>query len=305
VFPGPDRSVTPTACGRGLRTTGGLLPRTTTVALLGLAGILLAAPAAAPASVPTAAPAVATAALPSPLRGQDISWPQCPKGMGIPSRRSAGLPMPSSTAKFVVVGLTNGPAFTPNPCLAGQVAWVRSHHVYADPYAVLSYPTAAQLTKYGTAGPYKGTSLSTRLRNVGWAQGQYNLTRMRGAGLTAPVIWMDVEVYPTQPWSSSRTGNKAVVDGALAAYRAGGMKVGVYSTTSQWSSIVGAVKYGMAEWHTTGPASQTTASKACTAASFNGGPTFLAQWWTTSSDYDVMCPHYATANAMKAHFRKF
>ena len=122
----------------------------------------------------------------------------------------------------------------------GRAAWIRSHHVWADPYVVLSYPTAAQLTKYGAAGPYKGTSRTTRLRNVGWAEGQYNLARMRAAGLTAPVIWMDVEVYPFRPWSSSRSGNKAV-------------------------------KYGLAEWHTTGPASLTTASKACTAASFNGG----------------------------------
>ena len=102
--------------------------------------------------------------------------------------------MPSATATFVIVGLTNGPAFTPNPCLADQAAWSRSHHVWADPYAVLSYPTTAQLTK-----------------------GQYNLARMRAAGLTAPVIWMDVEVYPSRPWSSTRSSNKAVVDGALAA----------------------------------------------------------------------------------------
>ncbi len=41
------------------------------------------------------------------------------------------------------------------------------------------------------------------------------------------------------------------------------------------------------------------------AASFNGGPPFLAQWWTATRDFDVMCPHYATAGSIKAHFRKF
>ncbi len=151
MFHAPDLSATPTASGRDLRTTGGLMRRTATVALLGLAGILLAAPAA-PASAPTA-PVRTAAALPSPVRGQDISWPPCPKGMAIPGHTGAALPMPSSTASFVIIGLTNGPAFNPNPCLASQAAWIRSHHVYAAPYAVLSYPTAAQLTKYGAVGP--------------------------------------------------------------------------------------------------------------------------------------------------------
>lgn len=287
-----------------------ILRRTSTLSLVGVVATLLAMPAlagsSAAASAPASAPATAAAAaLTPPVRGQDISWPQCPKGMGIPSRPGAGLPMPTSTAKFVIVGMTNGLPFTPNPCLASQAAWVRAHHVYMAPYAVLAYPTTAQLTKYGAAGPYKGTTTTARLRNVGWAQAQYDVARMRAAGLTAPVFWMDVEVIPTRPWSSSTTRNKAVVDGALAGLRAAGLKVGAYSTRSQWQSIVGAVRYGIAEWHTTGPASLSAAQRACTATSFNGGPTFLAQWWSSTADYDVMCPHYATLPAMQAHFRKF
>src|SRR5687768_6976562 len=53
--------------------------------------------------------------------GGDVSWPQCPEGMGIPERPTQGLPMPLPSARFVVLGLTNGPAFTPNPCLDDQV----------------------------------------------------------------------------------------------------------------------------------------------------------------------------------------
>ena len=68
--------------------------------------------------------------------------------------------MPASTAKFVIVGLTNGPAFYPDPCLAAQAASVRAHHVYAAPYAMTTYPTAAKLTKYGHAGPYTGRPCS-------------------------------------------------------------------------------------------------------------------------------------------------
>ena len=57
--------------------------------------------------------------------GGDISWPQCPKGMGIPEKRSLGLPMPLPSAQYVVIGLTNGPGFVANPCLADHVAWAK------------------------------------------------------------------------------------------------------------------------------------------------------------------------------------
>ena len=37
--------------------------------------------------------------------------------------------MPAAASKFVVVGLTNGPAFHANPCLDSAVHWVRRHHM--------------------------------------------------------------------------------------------------------------------------------------------------------------------------------
>ena len=36
--------------------------------------------------------------------GADVSWPQCPKGLGIPEKRTEGRPMPTSSARFVVLG---------------------------------------------------------------------------------------------------------------------------------------------------------------------------------------------------------
>src|SRR5918994_3028712 len=83
-----------------------------------------------------------------PVLGADVSWPQCPKGMGIPEKRSKGLPMPIDEAEFVIMGLTNGPGFTPNPCLAEQVAWVQERELMAAAYAVSSYPDAATLKRY-------------------------------------------------------------------------------------------------------------------------------------------------------------
>ena len=78
------------------------------------------APRATPRAVPPAPRVLA-----EPVTGADVSWPNCPVGLGIPERRTLGLPLPRADARFVVVGLTNGPAFTPNPCLAAQVAGQR------------------------------------------------------------------------------------------------------------------------------------------------------------------------------------
>src|SRR4051812_25172980 len=90
-----------------------LLARLLLTLLVPALGLSLAGPATA-AVAPT--PGVR-------LTGGDISWPNCPKGMGIPSRRSPGNPLPLASAAFAVIGLTNGPGWFPNPCLADHVAW--------------------------------------------------------------------------------------------------------------------------------------------------------------------------------------
>ena len=57
---------------------------------------------------------VARAASPQ-LAGNDVSWPQCPKGLGIPSRPHEGKAMPPATAEVVVNGLTNGHGCSTTP----------------------------------------------------------------------------------------------------------------------------------------------------------------------------------------------
>ncbi|SEP99786.1 hypothetical protein [Microlunatus flavus] len=108
-------------------------------------------------------------------QGYDISWPSCPKGMGIPSRPTLGNPMPSKKSDFVVIGLTNGPGFYPNPCLQKHVDWAKKHHVWTAPYAFMTYPTAKLLKKYGTTGPTRA--------------------RPRAAGCATPAT--------PRPWSTS------------------------------------------------------------------------------------------------------
>jgi hypothetical protein len=79
--------------------------------------------------------------------GNDISWPQCPEGGG-----GYGLPGPVATASFVVLGLTDGGSFQANPCLARQVASAKTRRLWAGAYAISSYPTSEQLTRYAGTG---------------------------------------------------------------------------------------------------------------------------------------------------------
>lgn len=275
------------------------MPRTTrlltvlTAALAALSGVLGALPAAA-APVPVQGSTLVT--------GGDVSWPQCPVGMGIPARRSLGLPMPGDAARFVVIGLTNGPAFTPNPCLGSQVQWARDRRVPVSAYAVATWPTKRQLARYGATGPYAGTTRRSQLRNVGYAEGRYNLRRLASAGLTVPHVWIDVEHYSIRPWSRVRLDNRALVRGVARAYQDAGVATGFYSTSLQWSQIVGRAAWGLPEWHTAGPRTRSVALSRCGDSSFQGGPVVLAQWWTDSADHDLVCPAGPAAASMPAFF---
>ena len=81
-------------------------------------------PAPAPSS-PRSAPSPTPAPLPS--YGGDISWPSCPIGTAgaLPKKQGKGLPLPGPSAQFVILGLTNGPGFHANPCLAWEVEQTR------------------------------------------------------------------------------------------------------------------------------------------------------------------------------------
>ena len=250
-----------------------------------LAAVLGAASVAGPAPAPPAARADGL------VVGRDVSWPNCPKGLGIPSRRTMGNPMPPASARFVVIGLTNGPAFYPNPCLDEQVAFARLQHLWVAAYAVVTHPTRRQLAAYGASGPHPASDRDGRLRNTGWAQARQNLDAMEATGLRSPIVWVDVEpVSPPAPWSGRVADNRAVLTGAVAAYRDAGLRVGFYSTPSMWRSIVGPVRYGFPEWRTAGLSTRRAALSRCRGPQFQGGRGVIAQWYSTREDFDVLCP---------------
>lgn len=256
--------------------------RLTTIAAT-LTLILSAGASSVPAPVTVARPASAPRApVPGPIAyGNDISWPQCSKDGG-----GYGLPGPMASASFAVLGLTDGGSFRANPCLADQVASVKARHLWVSAYAIHTYPTAAEMTRYGGAG-----TLAVRLGRVGAAQAGFNIKTMARVGLKSPMVWVDIEPRTPSPWSASTVNNNAVIDGVLARYRAAGIRAGIYSYDKAWKTITGArVLPGVGTWVPVGHSGQAVAKGTCDLASYAGSKPWLTQWTDDVRDYNLTCP---------------
>ena len=254
-------------------------------------------PTPPPSSSPAApSPSIKVPKLPKPrdlgpVLGADISWPQCPKGMGIPQKRSHGAPMPIDAARYVIIGLTNGPGFYPNPCLAGQTAWVKSRNLMAAAYSVISYPEQRHFNAYRSKGPYDGSTRLGALSNVGYQQAVFNLGTMKRARLQSPIIWLDVEPVPDFDWPRDLTANAAVVRGAARGYTDAGYRIGAYSTQALWEHVVGNLRLGIPEWRAAGQTSRAEALRRCGPdRMFQGGDAVLGQWVEADRDMNVTCP---------------
>ena len=237
--------------------------------------------------------------------GRDISWPQCPTNVGFGGRSGLGQPMPDPGVRFVVVGLTNGRAFTPNPCLEEHLAWVRNHHAAAAAYAFAAFPSRAQLRRHRHHGPYDGRTGFGALKNAGYAAAGYNIRVMRQHGFTSPHVWLDVEPSSSHPWSHRRQLNRAVVRGWIRGYRDAGYTLGVYSTPLLWHHILGRFRPGLPEWRTAGPASARAALGKCSDESIQGGRAVIAQWWTNRRDFDRLCPSADRRTTMATYFHQW
>jgi hypothetical protein len=200
--------------------------------------------------------------------------------LGIEHKETSGQPMPTAEAEYVIVGLTNGPGFVANPCLADQVAWVKQRGLLAAAYSVISWPDEATQAKYGG------------LREAGQAQAAFNVASMRAAGLESPIVWLDVEQVPYYEWSASTAANAQVVLGAAQGYLEAGYRIGVYSTPAIWEGLVGDLSLGaVPEWRAAGQTSQAEALSRCGEDwSIQGGDGVLGQWVQDSRDKNITCP---------------
>jgi hypothetical protein len=190
--------------------------------------------------------ATASAAVTS--TGYDVSTPQCGKAL------------PSSQA-FGVVGVNGGLPTTANPCLSTQLtwAWNSTGVVQSQPKAQLYLNTAnpgAVTPKVGTwpsmgSTPYgtcTGTNSTACSWQYGWNRAQYSVVTAFGSAAPAAhaspaayIWWLDVETVNS--WEAdTATGhalNRATLEGMTTYLASRGAAIGLYSTSYQWSHIVG------------------------------------------------------------------
>jgi hypothetical protein len=274
-----------------------------------LASLVLAVAVAVPAGT-MAGPAVADDLTQMPvsqpggvaagIRGGDISWPNCPTGMGVPGRRTQGLPLPTAQAHFFVIGLTNGRAFTRNPCLAGHLDAARDRGVPVSAYTMLSYPNAAERAAHGTSGPFGSATYADRIANVGYAQAAFALDTMAAAQFPSPFVWIDVEPRAERRWSRTIANNQALIGGALRAASDRGVGSGIYTYALAWRQITGGMILDVPLWAPGHSRARTFAGKmrqtidSCSRIGFTGGPLVMAQWVWRNRDHDVTCPAIET-----------
>lgn len=242
----------------------------------------------------SAPPVVDESAEPPPetvTLGSDVGWPQCPEGVGIPEKQGQGQPMPQEDSEFVIIGLTNSPSFTRNPCLADQIDWARDRDLWVGAYSVVSYPSQDEVEKYGDEGPWDGTTHLGSLRNVGYAAARFNVRTLEEHGLDVPLVWIDVEPVPKFEWSDDLAANAAVIVGMARGYREAGYRIGAYSLESMWSAIAGDLRLYAPEWRPAGATSREEAESRCGEDwSFQGGNAVLVQWVEDNRDHNVPCP---------------
>ena len=239
------------------------------------------APTSAPVSL-TPVPTPAPSAVPKLLIGGDISWPSCPVGTpgALPKKPGKGLPIPAGRASFVVIGLTNGPGFYPNPCLAWEVQEARRRGLATAAYAFTTMPNPSQVKAFG--GLVRAVKEQVRI----------NVRSMKRAGLRTPIVWIDVEPQTyLEPWGTDTATNRLVIRTAQAEYRAAGYRTGLYSSDTPWKHITGGMRDDGPTWVTVGPRGEDAARTKCAGPTFSGGKALLAQWWDDETqDKDLVCP---------------
>jgi len=305
--------------------------RLAVVAVLGAAlmGVLAPTPAfAAQQGKPGGSAATA-----SVTTGADISWAQC--GRKTPSGQAFGIVdanggtagsfNPCLPAEVTWASSTSGS--TPQPKLAfyvntanpaGEGAWWPTSDSDAPPPAAAPYPTGALpvgTVRYPGGGEVGCTAVNDAPSYSSACAYVYGYFRAEQAvewvheqvpQVTLPTVrwWLDVETMNT--WQADTRSNAASLAGAAAYLASVGAGVGVYSTTTQWTKIVGGTGasipalpngapsnlVGLDEWGA-GASSQKGAVSNCTAATpFTGGTNRLMQYVSNNTDYDVSCAGY-------------
>jgi len=216
--------------------------------------------------------------------GFDVSWPQC-DDRGLPGGHA-----------FAVLGVTDGKAFTRNPCLASQWAWATVAAGAGGLYINLNEPGSGSRANFGPAGRCRHGNLACTAYNYGSDTVDQALSYARSQGATAPMIWLDVETG--NAWTPYGDVNALVIKGAIDQLHRRGLVAGIYSTSLQWGEITRGADFHVPVW-VAGSPDLSSAPSYCSEG-FNGGPVWMVQ---TMLDYDVnyLCRQSYAATAFGVH----
>ena len=222
---------------------------------------------------------------------------------------------------FAVIGATAGKSFTRNTRLAAEFSWARLAAATAPTiYLNVNAPYGSSATTAHLSSPqtctalFDGTTTSASAGgtfpepttcaayNYGYnaAQDAYAFTASQ-ANVASKLWWLDVE--EENSWSPNTAVNDAVIQGAIDALNARGIRVGIYSMAYMWKNIAGAgftptqslsgAATPIATWFPIGIATQVGATNAClTKDSFiPGSPVWVIQYVLDSKavDQNVAC----------------
>lgn len=214
--------------------------------------------------------------------GYDISYPNC--SQSIMPKASNGSPY-----SFAIVGVSDGRAFSSNPCLAaefGSASGLSNVGLYMN----LNSPIGST-AREADLGP-KSCSHQDKVcksYNYGYQAALSALSTAASANAKAGTWWLDVETGNS--WSQDQAANFAVIQGASDALVANNVaNVGVYSTAAMWSTITGTsgAQSIYPVWTAPGPSSLAAGAGFC-GASFTKGPVWLVQYSGGSYDEDYAC----------------
>jgi hypothetical protein len=236
--------------------------------------------------------------------GHDIGWPQC--GSSFPADGSFG-----------IVGISNGRAWSQNPCLASEYQWAAGYPRTPDVYMNTANPAPHSSYYWPATGSRdpalcRDASVTTDpgcAYDYGWhTAADAMATEKRVLGSSA-VGWWWLDVETSNTWNGDSSSNAADVQGSidylLAQHVAG---VGVYSTGYQWTTITGGYSTSTAAQYASGWSSEFTSPNGISqspswvagasgpsdapsycSSSFLGTSTWLVQYIAGGFDVDYAC----------------
>ena len=237
----------------------------------------------------------------SPTIGYDVSYPQC----------AGSFP---SNPLFGIVGVNGGLANAANPCLGGELAWVRGAPGQTRPqqpplslYLDTGNPGGHHVADWprgGTAAPYGAcngllTNACSYIYGEERAAHSYRLVAALDPDAAGTVPWwLDVELVAS--WAGTYELNIAALQGVIAGLHDAGAAgpIGIYSTSAQWKDITGltaqttstAFNGQLPDWVAGTEATLRQAQQNCASGGFTGVAPNLAQYRIGPLDADLRCP---------------